>query len=262
MNTVPFQVIDAQPTAAGQGAWVSTRTAAEVADALDLAAMLGGVAVVFGPSGVGKSAAAQHYAEERTGCYLASLSAADRGMVPALARVASVMGLGYYRQYGAKDLADVIRAELRSGALLIIDNAEHLPAEVLILLGSFTERPGGAPGGGVALIGRERLHSVVFGGKRGNSRQDMDWLESRVTASLFVKGIPEADVQAFAETYGVRDSETCGLLQKLANRPEPPNMLWAVTRVLRYAQAQAKGGAVRAVHVRQAAAALGQRVVE
>jgi DNA transposition AAA+ family ATPase len=260
MNNIPFQVIEA--ATAGQGAWVSTRTAAEVTGALDLATMLGGVAVVVGPSGVGKSAAAQHYAEERTGCYLASLSAADRGMVPALARVAAAMGLGYYRQYGAKDLADVIRAELRSGALLIIDNAEHLPADVLILLGSFTERPGGAPGGGVALIGRERLHPVIFGGTRGNSRQDMDWLESRVAASLFVKGVPDADVAAFAETYGIRDLEACALLQKLANRPEAPNMLWVLTRVLRYAQAQAKDGAVRAAHVRKAAAALAQRVVE
>ena len=243
------------------GEWVDTTTAKEIADALDTAALLGAVAVVVGPSGVGKSAAVKHYADTRENSFVATISAAERGMVPALVCIATAMGLGYYRQYGAKDMADRIRATMRDGAVLIVDNAEQLPADVLILLGSFTDATRAARGGAIALVGREKLHPAIFGGARSSARQDMNWLESRVSRMLCIKGVPSDDVAAFADSYGVHDEEARALLQEIAARPSAPNMLWALTRVLRFTHAQGKGRAVRAAHVRQAAAALGHRVV-
>lgn len=258
MQADPFRLVD-EDSSAG---WVDTSTARAVADALDQAAMLGAVALVTGPSGAGKSAAVMRYAELRERVFVTDLSIAESGLVPSLAKMSMSMGLGYLPQYGAAVLARMIRDKLHSGALLIIDNAENLSRAALLLLGSFTDGDGGESRGAVALVGRERLHPLIYGPSRSH---DMEGLQSRIGAELLIqceRGIPDEDIAAFAHAFGVFDADSLALLRQAAQSPRAPNRARVVTRLLSLARSKARGGAIRAAHVRQAAAALSGRTID
>lgn len=249
-----------EPSAA-VGAFVETKTAGEIAGALDLAGRIGGIALIVGPSGVGKSAAIEHYAGQRERAFVVTMGVGDSKPVPTLSKIARALDLECTANLGAKDLAEMIGRKLGPGSVLVVDNAEHLPPELLLRLASFTERREGSEGCAVALVGRERLHSMIFAGKVASARFDMDALASRTGPVRYIKSVPTDDVGAFADAYGVAEKEARALLEQVAARPSAPNRLWALTRVLRLAHAEANGRPIRPTHVREAARALGEKII-
>lgn len=240
------------------GAFVETNTAREIWASLDLAAKIGGVALIFGPTGTGKSEAVKHYASQRERGYVVTMAVSDCKPVPVLSKIAASCNLECSLHHGARDITDMISRQLGPGAVLVVDNAEHLPPALLLSVANFAEV---ADGCAVALVGRERLHSLIFAGKAARSRFDMESLASRTAPVRYVKSVSADDVAAFADAYGVADREARSLLEQVAAKPSAPNRLWALTRVLRLAQEEAKAGPVRSVHIRNAARILGDLTI-
>jgi DNA transposition AAA+ family ATPase len=243
------------------GSFVATSNAAEVFKALDSASMHREIAVIYGPTGVGKSAALDAYTLRRRSALLVSAGVGDTKPVPMLRTVARACAIAYSENLGLADLFRTIRDRAPEGALLIVDNAQALSREVLAHLASLVDSGSGGRQLAVALVGREDIHALVFGTGRATERFNMSWVASRVGPRLYIKTVPAADVEAVAATYGVQDRETLDLLHQLSGRRLPPNLLWAVTRVLRLAQSNAGGKAIRPDHVRAAARMLGDQVI-
>lgn len=262
-----FEIIDGGRASCGGAmtaspwSFVETSNAEQVFKALDSASMRVEIAVIYGASGVGKSAALSAYAQRRRRAVLVSAGVGDTKPVPILRAVARACGLVYSENLGLGDLSRTIRDRAPDGTLLIVDNAQALSRDVIAHLASLVDIGGGSQQLALALVGREDIHALIFGTGRSSERFNMSWVASRVGSRLYLKTVPAADVEAVAATYGVHDQETLGLLQQLSGRRLPPNLLWAVARVLKLAHSEAGGKPIGPVHVRSAARMLGDQVV-
>ncbi|MGI8839724.1 MAG: AAA family ATPase [Caulobacteraceae bacterium] len=116
-------------------------------------AQLGDMALISTPPGIGKTAAIKQYAATRGQVFVVTASPASRGVSTVLIAILAAMG-----ERDAKGTPQILSARARArvrdaGALLIIDEAQHLSAQALDEVRSIHDDTGC----GVALAGDETL---------------------------------------------------------------------------------------------------------
>ncbi len=171
--------------AAGLDVFAETGSASEVMDALACAQANGDMALVYGPSGRGKTRAAEHYCATNAGVVRMEATEAMSTMAGFLGCVAEA--LGGHRDHGSGLEAErAIIDDLRGRrALLIIDQAHTLKPFLLNELCSIRN----ISRAGVALIGEEKLRGAVA---RCPS------ILGRIAMRVDLRVLPAADVAAIA----------------------------------------------------------------
>lgn len=238
------------------GTLAETSVTRAVSGVFDTLKTCGGIAIIIGPSGVGKSCAAKLSACSRPNTYFLAADASDAKPVPLLRKIARARGMPMTLDLGLSELSECVRAGMDQSAILAIDNADALSGSVLLQLAHLVEpRQPWERGAGLVLIGAERLHAKIF--KAGA----LDFIASRAGPVAHIKGTTPEDVRAVAASYGVLDPASLELVLALANRPKPPNRLPIVARTLHVARAHSVNGVIRTVDIRAAASTLGVHVV-
>ena len=110
---------------------------------------MGDIVLIHGVSGAGKSWAAQHYCETHSAAFYLPVSCARRTMTGLLEQIATALGVFPARHSAADYDAAIIEFLMPRSALLIIDEAHHLPALLLDELRCIRDQAGC----GVAYIG-------------------------------------------------------------------------------------------------------------
>ena len=129
----------------------------EIEAALAHAQAVGDIVLVHGQSGAGKSWAARHYCETRTATYYLPATCAMRTMSALLSRVAAACD-AWVRTPSALAYESAIIEQLKGrNALLVIDEAHHLPARLLDELRCIRD----VAGCGLALVGNNEIRMTL-----------------------------------------------------------------------------------------------------
>ena len=153
-----------------------TTVAEDILGALLQAQLDGDIALIVGPSGVGKSTAVQHYASAEPGCYLVEASAAwtTQTLIQQIARKAELDRAGKDLAALSMEIADCMRD---SGALVVVDEAQHLTARSLEVLRSIHD----ASHVGLAFSAQLNFFAIL---QRGDGKTTFDQLRNRVGVRL------------------------------------------------------------------------------
>jgi len=226
--------------------FVQTTTAKQVISTLRYAqASRGdGMSVVMGAPGVGKSAAAKHYADKMPNCWLIIASPSIAGLVGFFYELA--MELGIENPPRRKDsLCHAIRHRLEgTNGLIVIDEADHLQLEVIEELRVMQQKVGV----GLALVG----NPTVYGKMVGDSRKvDLSRLESRIAKKLSIPKVKKSDISAIASAWGLISDSEMKLIHSIADKR---GQLRKLSHTLRLASMIAQGSNERLgeSHIRDA----------
>lgn len=226
--------------------WYETPLAKRIWTRLTLAHYGPDIAVVDGAAGVGKTATAAHYAATQANVWHVTLAPDCTGVTPALEEIAFAMGLTA-QGGGAAGLRRAIVRRLRqageSGALLIIDEAQHLGTAAFDEIRTLHD----LSGAGVAYLGNKGVWAqLVAGGRKGEA---LDRVHSRIGARVHCAGVANADIAAMLDAWGISDRGARSALGEIARRP---GALRAATKAIRTAQLHAGAATLTAEHVRLA----------
>jgi hypothetical protein len=144
----------------------------------------GEIGICYGEAGVGKTRALLEYAEKNDDVILveADLGYTAKVLFQELHRKLGLSGSG-----PINDLKDAVIAKLKkSGRLIIVDEAEHLPYRALELLRRLNDKAGV----GILLVGMPRLINNLRG-KKGEYAQ----LYSRVGVACKLDGLKPHDTE-------------------------------------------------------------------
>ena len=158
----------------------------DVHAALAQAQATGDVALVTGPSGAGKTWAAQRYCARRASAIYLEVCGATVSHAGLLGLVAEAVGAGPRHASALAARIAAVAALRDRGALLVVDEAHHLSAALVDDL----RRVRDMSGAGLALIGGAGLAMTVA------SRAE---IAGRIGARLTLKAAAETDVRALAQ---------------------------------------------------------------
>ena len=165
-----------------------TGVAEDVIGALLQAQLDADIALIAGASGVGKTSAAKRYAETERGCYYISFSAAwtSQSMVHEIARQVQLDRASKPLDALCREIVDCLRD---SGALLIVDEAQHADGRALEILRSIYDEAHI----GLALISQLEFMAVL---RRGDGRTVFDQLLNRVGLTVVIRQSSLVDLAA------------------------------------------------------------------
>ena len=213
--------------------FVETTTAKQVISTLRYAqASRGdGMSVVMGAPGVGKSAAAKHYADKMPNCWLVIASPSLSGLVGFFYELAMELGIENPPRR-ANSLCHAIRHRLEgSNGLIVIDEADHLQLEVIEELRVMQQKVGV----GLALVG----NPTVYGKMVGDSRKvDLSRLESRIAKRLSIPKVKKSDITSIATAWGLTSNKETNLIHTIAGKR---GQLRKLSHTLRLASMLAQG---------------------
>ena len=153
--------------------YVPTSISSEICDVIAICQVSGGMTVIVGDSGIGKTKAAVHYVKEHSNSVLITLNACFRSLSALLRLIAKAVGA---KVKSSKDaLWESILERLNDGMILIFDEAQFLSPIGIDTLRSFSdefERRGETLG--ICLIGNPVVESN-FDGRNVN----LDQLKNR-----------------------------------------------------------------------------------
>ena len=218
----PMAPREATPTALPT--WVETPTATRIMGALSYAQALPDIAVVCGGSGIGKTYAARQYASTGAHVWIATMTPATSGVVPALEEVCAAIGIPAAN--GAAPLHRAIVQRITGGAgLLIVDEAQHLIPAALDQLRGIHD----ASGIGLVLLGSRDLHTRMAG---GDAATTLERLRGRIGRRLALGASTASDAEAMAEACDVPAGGARKLLGEVAAKA---GGLRSVAKLLRLA---------------------------
>lgn len=193
----------------------------EIHGALSYAQTAGDIVCVHGPTGVGKTTALRRYAETFQGATYVAMSAAVHTPAGMLARVASVLGAGpVHRSALAAETACVDQLRDRN-AILIVDEAQHLPAALLDELRCIRD----IARCGLALAGDDALWATLRGSKR------CDQIVGRIGGRINLGEVSAEDVLTLvAAVVGFRPAGAAA--DRVLLEARRPGGLHALRRVL------------------------------
>lgn len=204
--------------------WVETPTATRIMGALSYAQALPDIAVVYGGSGIGKTCAARQYASTGVHVWMATMTPATSGVVPALEEVCAAVGIPAAN--GAAPLhRAIVQRVTGTGGLLIVDEAQHLTPAALEQLRGIHD----AGGIGLALLGSRDLHTRMAGGEAAAT---LERLRARIGRKLSLTASTASDAEAMAEACGVPIGAARKLLGEVATKA---GGLRSVAKLLRVA---------------------------
>ncbi|WP_449191570.1 AAA family ATPase [Thauera sp.] len=226
----PMAPREATPTALPT--WVETPTATRIMGALSYAQALPDIAVVCGGSGIGKTYAARQYASTGAHVWIATMTPATSGVVPALEEVCAAIGIPAAN--GAAPLHRAIVQRITGAAgLLIVDEAQHLIPAALDQLRGIHD----AGGIGLVLLGSRDLHTRMAGGEAATT---LERLRGRIGRRLALGTSTASDAEALAEACGVPAGGARKLLGEVATKA---GGLRSVVKLLRVAMIHSPGAA-------------------
>lgn len=211
-------------------AWIATPSAERVLAALSYAQVAADVVLIYGGAGLGKTTGIREYAKTNPQVFVATMSPAAAGVVPALEEVSEAVGVkasgGAARSHRA-----VVKALAGSYGLLVIDEAQHLNTQALDQMRSIHD----TTGIGLALVGNEQVYTAMTGGNRAAY---LDRLYSRVGKRVKLAGATKGDVDALISAWAFKGTGCRQMLHDIAARP---GGLRGLTKTLRLASMFAAG---------------------
>lgn len=197
------------------------------------------IVTVVGAPGIGKTQAAEHYANSSPNVWMiTALSGhpSGRWLLEELGRVMRLTERG-----GSQRLASVIIDRLRGRqGLIIVDEANHLATVTLDLLRGIHDQAKC----GIALVGSPRTISRMEGARDSDFAQLFRRLGGRINRAKPVR----QDVDRVLAAWGVEDENVAKLLRAAAARPGAIGMMVATLRLARMLAA-AKGEDLAAAHI-------------
>lgn len=181
--------------------------------ALMTIARLGRITVAAMGPGTGKTIAAEEYQAITSNCWMATImhsTRASRSMLKTILRAVGAPRSNGSAAQLTEDLCDTLA--LKQGAVLIVDEANHLQLEELEVLRGIHDRTGV----GLCLLGNEELLMRIRGGAK---RDQYGRLNSRIAES-HVQHLPEPeDVDAFCDAWDVKAAGMRTFMMKIARSP-------------------------------------------
>ena len=230
--------------AAGLRRHVELGASEEVAAALAHAHAGGDMVLVHGPSGSGKSWAAERYCNTRPGATYIYMTAAVRSPRALLRRVAAAVGAGDGHHSAVAAEEAVISKLARRRAVLVVDEADHLPAAELDELRCIRD----ISGAGLALIGRDDLWTRMAGNERCSQ------IVGRIRVRVALDLPSEADTAAMARSALGREPSP-GEMSILFDAARGDGGFHALTGLLQVAWIAARGAGADGIRAEDLAAA-------
>lgn len=232
-----------QPAAQRDGLQlVETTTTQKIEAILEQSRRVPTIGLIYGAAGVGKTMTALHYArvprQRGASTYYVAATAFTHSPATFMFEVArAVLGgsinIETARGYAAYSIVGKILTVLRSGDLLIVDEAQHLDPAALDAVRIFLDQAHC----GICLIGNELVFTRIGGKGR---RAEFAQVSSRCGARLQIAAPDERDIDAVLESWGVKGSAERAFLHEIARGPGGLRQLANVVRQSRIVATQMK----------------------
>lgn len=228
--------------------FVGTPTANAIMETMAFSQAAPDFGVVVGAAGVGKTSAIGEYQRRASNVTVVTAEPTTRSPNNMLTAIADEMGVIERR---SNKISASICARLKgAGALLVIDEAQHLSSEALDQLRTIHDKAQC----GIVVAGNESVFARLQGGEARSAQ--FAQLHSRVGTRLIQNKPRARDIADLITAWRIAvDSEEGRLLKAIAQKP---GALRAMTKTLRYAgmMAAGAGGEISAEHIRRAFAQL------
>lgn len=237
------------PTAPG---FIATKTAERLIGLLQFAQAAPDFAVIVGGAGIGKTCAITEY--QRTNSNVHVLEAEPCHASPANMLLALAEQMGVVEKQWSR-LSRAIAGRVRAaGALIVIDEAQHLSTPALDQLRAIHDKAGV----GIAVVGNESVYSRLQGAERG---AQFAQLYSRVGMRITQPRPRASDLCDLIKAWGVTGEKEIRLLKAIGSKP---GALRGMTKTLRLASMQAavRGEPLSAPHIRAAWAQLSASAID
>lgn len=222
--------------------FLPTETARKVQETLSFAQLMPDICIVAGAPGIGKTTAAEDYADRTPNCWVVTMEPGTSSPSKMLALICDDLDLGEVPLgHRSKAIARFLKGR---NALLIIDEAQHLTTEAFEQLRVFHDKHKV----GLALMGNSGLHTRLG---MDNRKTELAQLFSRIGLRFNRSKPYMADVSAVVQAWGLKGKEELRLLKAIAMKP---GALRSVDKVMRLATMVASGGneEVSVEHIRSA----------
>lgn len=191
--------------------FIETPTARTLMALFEIAHMGRITVAAMGP-GTGKTISARHYAASTRPTYLATMRQSTRTVSSMMDQVARAMSLQIPNSWVQMKSNAIINKVKDTGALLIIDEANHLCWEALEeLRGWYDEADLG-----ICLLGNEELVLRIRGGARSHQYAR---LASRIANSHEQDTPTEADTDTFMDEFDIDEGAIRKTLRAIATQP-------------------------------------------
>lgn len=222
---------DAPPGLPVGPSWVATPTSSKVLAALQYAQLAGDIAVIYGGAGLGKSKAIERYQHTSMNVFAVELAPTHYGLLASLEEIAIAVGIRDYVRSGSFLHRAICRQLRGAGALLIIDEAQHLGMRALDQIRSIHDQSKV----GLALVGNELVYTQLAGRDRAAY---LDRLYSRIGKRVHLRKSAVADADALAAAWHVHGAACRARIREIASKP---GALRVLSKVLRLAAIYAQG---------------------
>ncbi len=209
-------------------AFIETTTAKQIFGDLDFVKYLGGIAIIYGASGVGKTKAAQQYRNSHANVWMITVSPSRSSLNEVLYEMALALNMNDAPRRKGKLSRELERKLTGTEGLMIIDEADHLPYDALEEIRIMQE----ATGIGFVLIGNDKVYNRMRGGT--NQAHEFARLWSRIATKTSIQKSKKTDIKAVAEAWGL-DLTNKQLMQALYEIGGAGGGLRALTQYLKLA---------------------------
>lgn len=217
--------------------FVATPTAQDVIDRLEHAQHLQVMAAIIGGAGIGKTEALEHYRATRPNVHVVTAEPVHTSPRALLDSLATLLGIEA-RGLSSLRLSAAITERLRgTNALVVVDDAQHLPSQVLDQLRTYLDQAGI----GVALIGNESVFARLEGGSRSAHYAP---LYSRVSVRMTRPKPLARDIEMLIDAWGIEGAAERRLLGQIARKPGALRSLDHVLRTAHMVAAAEGAGAI------------------
>lgn len=222
--------------------FVRTKSAAHFMEVLRYAQVLPDITVIVGNAGIGKTTAARRYRDTNPNVILVTMHPSAGTVYPmlgAIAEAAKVQEKVMTRLFGK--IGDKLGDR---GALLIIDEAQHLDTRALEQLRAFYD----IYGIGIAIVGNDIVLGRIQGGGKG---AEFAQLFSRVGFKVTQKEPKGDDICELLKAWGITDKDQLRFLKAIAQKA---GALRVMTKTLQLASIMAsqESGGLQLAHIKTA----------
>lgn len=211
-------------------------------------------------AGMGKTRVFKHYREIYPQVYLVTMAPSSSGVMNALIAILKALGVADPKGSPFKLTQMILEKLSNSGALVIIDETQHLSTtaiEEIRTIHDMSEDDDGVAGFGLVFAGNIPMMQRLEGASRGS---DFAQIFSRIAFKLLLPNAVEGDADAMCAAWEIDDEKIIAAIRKIVVKP---GALRQATFALELAHlmATSAGVPVNAGHVGEAWAQLSTRQI-